>query len=312
MLNSLLQLAITTPDDPNAVNMADSLKTNAVALLDEVKSDPGAFVSSLIEQGTQFGLKVLAAIAIYIVGAWVIKRIKKLLKKVFEKRKTDGAIASFVSSLVSITLTLFLIILVVSALGVNTTSFAALLAAGGMAIGMALSGTVQNFAGGIMILLFKPFKSGDFISAQGFSGVVTDVTIASTKILTVDNRVVVIPNGALSNGNIDNYSTMPLRRVDWKISVAYGSDADKVIDTITAILKADSRVLDATTKGADNPFVALLSLDDSTISFTVRAWVKGADYWGVNFDINKAIYTELPKHGIEFAFPHVDVTVKNS
>ena len=172
---------------------------------------------------------------------------------------------------------------------------------------MALSGTVQNFAGGIMLLIFKPFKVGDFIEAQGFMGTVAEVNIVSTKLITVDNRVVILPNGAVSNGNINNISQKPLRRVDWTVNVEYGSDVKECMDVLTGLLKADERVLDASTEGAADPFVAVSGLTDSHVTFTVRGWVKSPDYWGVFFDINKAIYVELPAHGIKFPFQQVDV-----
>ncbi len=266
--------------------------------------------SSFLHNALTFGLKVVAALVIYFVGAWLIKLIKKLLKKVFEKRSTEKAVASFVTSLVSITLTVLLIIITIGALGINTTSLAALLAAGGMALGLALNGTVQNFAGGIMILIFKPFRDGDYISAAGYSGTVTKMSIVSTTITTVDNRAIVIPNGTLFGAAVDNYSSNELRRVDWTVGVSYGSDSAKVIEVLKGIVDADPRVLTTATGAPADPFIALSSLDDSAITFTVRVWVKQADYWGVFFDGNKNIYEELPKKGIEFPFPQMDVHVK--
>lgn len=292
-------------------NVADSLKQATNIIVDKIKTDPIQFMKDFGDQAIQFGLKVLAALVIYFVGAWLIRRVKHMLVRVFDRRHTESTLVSFVMSFVSIGLYALLVIIAISTLGINTTSLAALLAAGGMAIGMALSGTVQNFAGGIMILVFKPFKVGDFIAAQGFVGTVTDVTMVSTKILTVDNRVVVLPNGALSNGTIDNYTGKPLRRVDWTVSVEYGSDADKCIESIREILAQDSRILDSATPGAADPFVALSSLNDNDISFTVRVWVNSADYWGVFFDGNKNFYTLLQQKGFSFAYPHMDVTIKS-
>ena len=227
----------------------------------------------------------------------------------FAKRKTEATLSTFITSLVSITLTVLLIVITIGTLGINTTSLAALLAAGGMAIGMALSGTVSNFAGGLMILVFKPFKAGDFISAQGFSGTVKEVSIVNTKIITPDNRVIIIPNGALSNGNIDNYSAKPIRRLDIEIDLAYDTDAQKCIQAILDILKSDERILDAKTKGAADPMAVLSAMKESTITFLARVWVNSADYWPVKFDLNKAIFTELPKQGFHFEYPHVNVTI---
>ena len=301
----LLLQDITTP----VILPADSLRQVTETIIQKVQEDPNAFWTQLLHNAITFGIKVVIALIIYIIGAWLIKRVKKLLLRIFERRDTERTLASFVSSLVSISMTVLLIIITVSTLGVDTTSLAALLAAGGMAIGMAMSGTVQNFAGGIMLLVFKPFKVGDFITAQGFSGTVTDVSIVSTKIVSTDNHIVVIPNGTLSNGNIDNYSTNPLRRVDLEISVAYNADADRCIETILDIVHGDKRIIDAQTPGAADPFVALSSLNASDITFVVRVWVHTPDYWNVRFDLNKSLYTQLPQQGFEFAYPHMDVTV---
>lgn len=301
----LLLQDIATP----VILPADSLRQVTETIIQKVQEDPNAFWTQLLHDAITFGIKVIIALIIYMLGAWLIKRVKKLLLRIFERRHTERTLASFVSSTISISLTVLLIIITISTLGVDTTSLAALLAAGGMAIGMAMSGTVQNFAGGIMLLVFKPFKVGDFITAQGFSGTVTDVSIVSTKIVSTDNHVVIIPNGTLSNGNIDNYSANPLRRVDVEISVAYGSDADRCIETILNIVHDDKRIIDAQTPGAADPFVALSSLNASDITFVIRVWTHTTDYWGVRFDLNKALYTQLPQQGFEFAYPHMDVTI---
>ncbi len=304
-------------------------------MITQMQADPEAFWNGVMQEATQFGLKVLAAIVIYIVGAWLIGRLKKVLLSIFERRNTERTLASFVTSFVSIALTVLLIIVIISTLGVDTTSLAALLAAGGMAIGMALSGTVQNFAGGIMLLTFKPFKAGDFIAAQGFSGKVVEVNITATKLLTVDNRVVILPNGALSNGTIDNYSARPLRRVEWQVSVAYGSDAAQCRETILRMLNEDPRVLQADTdmdalyeelkissfqlsttgyrmEAIPAPFVALSTLNANDITFVVRVWVRATDYWDLYFAMQQRFYSELPEAGFQFAYPHVDVTMLKS
>lgn len=303
---------LQTTIDPEVINSVnDSLKIAADTLLQKAKEDPGTFMHDLGQHMLDFGLKLLAAFVIYFVGAWIIRRIKKALNRLFLKRKTEKTLATFISSLVSITLTVLLIVIAISTLGINTTSLAALLAAGGMAIGMALSGTVSNFAGGIMILVFKPFKVGDFINAQGYSGTVQSVTIVNTKIITTDNRLIIIPNGALSNGNIDNFNVMKLRRLDIEVHVEYGTDSDKCIELLTKIISEDPRILSSKEPGAKDPFIALMSMDDSSISFITRSWVMADDYWPVKFDLNKKIYDTLPKNGIHFAYPHMDVTIKN-
>ena len=310
----------------------DSARANAQKMIELAKENPDTFWQMFGEKMLQFGIKVLAALLIFVVGMLLIRWVKNILNRVFSRRKTEPTIASFVSSFVSISLTILLVVISVSTLGVNTTSLAALLAAGGMAIGMALSGTVQNFAGGIMLLAFKPFKAGDFIEAQGASGKVIEVNITATKILTVDNRVVILPNGALSNGVINNYNGRPLRRVEWSVSVSYGVDAAKCKEAIQAILNSDKRVLQADTDtkalyeelnisayqlstvnyrmdAIPAPFVALKSLNENDITFVVRAWVRADDYWDVFFALQERFYTELPPQGFTFAYPHMDVTM---
>ena len=242
-------------------------------------------LTEFVDKAIAFGLKVLAALAIYVIGAWLIKKIKRVIHNIFVRRNTEHSIASFVESLASIFMTVFLVIFTISALGVNTTSIAALLAAGGMAIGMALSGTVQNFAGGIMLLVFKPFKAGDFIEAQGYSGTVTDVTIVSTKITTTDNRNIIIPNGSLSNGTINNYSQNVYRRLEWLVDVEYGASSEKVKAILKKIIDEEKRIVYAPASPAD-PTIALNALRDSSVQFVARAWVKKEDYWDVLYDVN--------------------------
>jgi len=308
----------------------EKAKEGLKEIMEAAKENPHEFWHSLLDSLVQFGIKLLVAILIYLIGAWLIRMVKRALKRMFERRKSEPTIASFVISLVTIILTVVLVIIAVGTLGVDTTSVAALLAAGGMAIGMALSGTVQNFAGGIMLLAFKPFKAGDFIEAQGHAGKVIEVNITATKILTTDNRVVILPNGILSNGTINNYSGRPIRRIEWTVSVSYGVEAKACKDAILAIVREDERVLLETTDmntlykdlnvsnfqlstvnyrmdAIPAPFVALKSLNESDITFVVRAWVRSADYWDVFFDLQERFYSELPKQGFTFAYPHIEL-----
>ncbi|MBR0309425.1 MAG: mechanosensitive ion channel [Paludibacteraceae bacterium] len=326
----LQQVPALTPEEIE--QRRDSVIQGAQQMIEYAKTDPHGFWQRVGETMLQFGLKVLAALLLYIVGMWLISLLKRGLKRVFDRRDVEPTLASFITSFVSISLTVLLVIVSVSTLGVNTTSLAALLAAGGMAIGMALSGTVQNIAGGLMILAFKPFKAGDYIEAQGYGGTVVEVNITATKILTVDNRVVILPNGALSNGTVNNYSGRPLRRVEWEVSVSYGVDAAACKQAILNIINSDERVLQADTDmdelykqlniskfqlstinyrmdAIPAPFVALKALNANDITFVARAWVKGADYWGVFFTMQERFYTELPPQGFTFAYPHVDVTM---
>lgn len=323
-------MLLQTPIQPKVIP-PDSVKQAAGDIIRQIQTDPNTFWNELMHSAIDFGLRVLIALIIYTIGIYLIRWVKKLLNKAYTKRKTEKTLASFITSFVSISMTVILIVITVSTLGVDTTSLAALLAAGGMAIGMALSGTVQNFSGGIMLLVFKPFKAGDFIEAQGQAGTVVEVNITSTKILTVDNCVVVLPNGALSNGTIKNYSGRPLRRVEWLVSVGYGADVEAFKKAVLDMINAEPRILKADTnmvklykefeitkyqlstvghrmKAIPEPFVALKSLNESDITFVIRAWVRGKDYWDVYFDMEQQFYTDLPKRGFSFAYPHITVT----
>lgn len=304
----ILQTQIIPTED--IASRADSLKRAADSFAEALATDPHAALHQLGTDMIQFGLKVLLAIVIYILGIWVIRIVKRALRTLFEKRNTDKTVASFVSSFTSVVLTILLIVITISTLGINTTSLAALLAGGGVAIGMALSGTLQNFAGGLLILAFKPFKVGDFIEAQGYSGTVTEMSIVSTRITLPDNRSVTIPHGTLANGNINNYSRNPLRRLEWIVGLEYGTDSDACEAKLLEIAQVEPRILDAKTPGADDPFVCVKELSDSSVKFMLRGWVRREDYWPVYFAINDAIYKELPKAGFQFPFPQMDIHFK--
>ncbi len=250
----------------------------------------------------EYGLKLIGAVIVLIVGLWVIKAIMKGIRKTMEKRDMDESLKPFLLSMISMLLKIMLVISVLTMLGIQMTSFIAILGAAGLAVGMALSGTLQNFAGGVMILIFKPFKVGDFIEAQGYMGAVKEIQIFITILTTPDNKTVVIPNGGLSTGSLINYSAEPTRRVDWSFGIAYGDDFDKAKDVILNMLKTDERILTD-----PEPFVALGEMADSSVNITTRAWVKGEDYWGVFFDMNEKYYKEADKHGLSIPFPQLDV-----
>lgn len=259
-------------------------------------------LKKLISLGVDAGKSILLAIVIYIVGKFIINLINRLVRQMLERRNVDATIQSFLKSFVSILLNVLLIITVVSALGVNTTSFAALLASFGVAAGMALSGNLQNLAGGLIILLFKPFKVGDVIEAQGVLGSVKEIQIIHTILQTPDNKEIFLPNGSLSSGSIINYSKMDTRRVDLTVSVEYGTDVENVLNALKNIANADSRVLKT-----PEPFIALSGLADSSVNFTFRVWVNGADYWPVFFEMNKQVYEEFNRQGIKFPFPQLQI-----
>lgn len=259
-------------------------------------------LKQLVSMGVEVGKSILLAIVIYIAGKFVIKLINKLIRRTLEHKNVDSTIQSFLKSFVSILLNVLLIITVISALGVNTTSFAALLASFGVAAGMALSGNLQNLAGGLIILLFKPFKVGDFVEAQGSMGTVKEIQIIHTILQTVDNKEIYLPNASLSSGSITNYSKMGTRRVDFTVNVEYGTDVEKVTNALKAIAESDERILKD-----PEPFYALSALAESSVNFTFRVWVNGADYWPVFFDLNKKIYEDFNRQAIKFPFPQLQI-----
>lgn len=263
-------------------------------------------VAQLLEQlfawGVSAGGHLIGALIVFVVGRFLMAFINRLVANILTRRKVDAGVQTFTKSLVNILLTVLLIIAVVGKLGVETTSFAALLASAGVAVGMALSGNLQNFAGGLIVLLFRPFKVGDWIEAQGASGTVREIQIFHTILTTGDNKVVYIPNGSISSGSIVNYSREENRRIEWIVGVEYGEDFGKVEACVRRIMAADSRIL-----SAPAPFVALHALDASSVNVVIRVWVKGTDYWDVYFDMNRSIYETFNREGIGFPFPQLTV-----
>lgn len=251
------------------------------------------------------GIKVIAAIVVFILGRWIIKLVKKWMANGLMSKRGDATLHSFLSNLISVLLYFILIIFIISILGINTSSLVALLASAGLAVGMALSGTLQNFAGGVMIMLFRPFKVDDFISAQGFEGKVSEIQIFNTHLLTVDNKEVILPNGSLSTGVMTNFSKQGTRRVDWVFSMAYGDDYDHAKAVLKELCATDPKI-----KGTPEPFIELLKLNDSSVDITVRAWVDSADYWPVFFAMNERVYKAFAKEGLHIPFPQMDVHLK--
>ena len=291
----------------------DTLLNKGTQLVETIRTTPpNELLTGTLSSVAKFGLKVVLALLIYIVGAWLIRKTKKIIAKAFEKRKSDTTLSSFIQSLVTALLWIVLILCMVGTLGINTTSIAALLAAGGMAVGMAMSGAVQNFAGGLILLAFKPFKVGEFVEAQGFFGRVSEITIVHTKIVTTDNREITIPNGAISNGTIDNYSCREPHRLSLKFNVPYGTDFDQVKSILLELVKQQPLILNKETNpGAKNPKVYVDELNDSAVKIKLRVWVLAPNYKKVEHWLNEAIYKELPKNGISFPFPQLDVHMKN-
>ena len=257
---------------------------------------------NLWDGSLELGKRILAALLIFIIGRLIISFLNKMVARILQRRKVDAGVQSFVRSLVNILLMILLVIAVISKLGIETTSFAALLASAGVAVGMALSGNLQNFAGGLIILIFRPYKVGDWIEAQGESGAVKEIQIFHTILTTADNKTVFIPNGSASSGTIVNYSREETRRVDWVIGVEYGEDYARVEEAARRIVAAEKRIL-----STPAPFIALDALDASSVNVRIRVWVKNADYWGVYYDVQRAIYEEFNRAGIGFPFPQLTI-----
>jgi len=256
----------------------------------------------LSDLAMEYGLKILGALVVLIVGLWVIKAIMKGIKKGMNKRSMDESLKPFLLSMIGILLKVMLVISVLTMVGIQMTSFIAILGAAGLAVGLALSGTLQNFAGGVMILIFKPFKVGDFVEAQGFIGTIHEIQIFVTIMLTLDNKTVIIPNGPLSTNALTNYSAQPIRRVDWSFGIAYGDDYQAAKAWIAELIKSDDRIL-----SDPESFIALGELADSSVNITVRAWVNAEDYWGVFFNMNEKFYEGADAKGLSIPFPQMDV-----
>ena len=296
---------------PTPTFSTDTLVTKGTQIVETIRTTPAnELLQNTLSAVVKFGLKVLLALLIYIVGAWLIRKTKALIAKAFEKKKSDSTLSSFILSLVTALLWIVLILAMVGTLGINTTSIAARLAAGGMAIGMAMSGTVQNFAGGIILLAFKPFKVDDYVKIQGFFGRISEITINHTKLITTDNREIIIPNGTIATDTIDNYSSRTPQRLSIKFNVPYGTDFDQVKDILLEMVKQQPKILTKDNPGAKNPKVYLNELNDSSIEIKLRVWIDGKDYKKMTYWLNENIYKELPKHGISFPFPQLDVHVK--
>jgi small conductance mechanosensitive channel len=258
--------------------------------------------TKFLHEAFWFGVRLIACIAIYIVGRKIIKALHKVTNKMMQTKEFDPSFASFVRSLINIALMAILIYIMIGVLGITTTSFVALFASIGVALGMALSGTLQNFAGGVMILLFRPYKIGDYIEAQGQGGTVKEIQIFNTIIITTDNRTIYIPNGGLSTNVIVNYSNQTRRRIEWVFGVAYGTDFEQVKQIIQAILQAESRIL-------PDPAleIVLKTLNESSVDIQVRVWVARLDYWDVYYSVNEQIYATFTAKGIDIPFPQMTV-----
>ena len=282
MLTHLLQAAM--PEIPKSLSQLDIV------------------IQNLIDSGISAGKHIIAAIIIFIVGRFIIKLINRLVASILQRRHIEISVQTFLSSLVNIILTILLIITVIGALGVNTTSFAALIASAGVAIGMALSGNLQNFAGGLIILLFKPYRVGDFIDVCGVQGTVSAVQIFHTILLTPDNKAVYLPNGSTSSSTITNYSREDKRRIEWTFGIDYGEDVGRARTAILSVITADARILPDPA-----PFVAVGGLSDSSVDIIVRVWVPTEEYWNVYYDMHQRVYETFNEQKINFPYPQQTV-----
>ncbi|ROQ28591.1 mechanosensitive ion channel family protein [Gallaecimonas pentaromativorans] len=266
--------------------------------------DANKYVDQGIELVMQYAPKLLLAIIVLLVGLWLINSFAKVVDKGMEARKVEPTLRHFLKSLVSIIFKILLMISVASLIGIATTSFVAVIGAAGLAIGLALQGSLANFAGGVLILFFRPFKVGDFIQTNSYSGTVKEIQIFNTIMTTPDNKRVIIPNGKVSNDSLINFSSEPTRRVDFVFGVSYGANIDLVKETLKGILDADERI-----HKEPAPMVVLSELADSSVNFTVRAWVDAGNYWPVFFETMETVKKTFDTKGIEIPFPQRDVHI---
>ncbi|WP_455757311.1 mechanosensitive ion channel family protein [Sulfurimonas sp.] len=251
---------------------------------------------------SEYGMKILSALLIFIIGKWAVKRITEFTKKMMIKAKVDETLIEFSESLIYFLLLLMVVLASLNAIGVNTTSFMAVLGAAGLAVGLALQGSLANIGAAVLIIVFRPFKVGDFIEAGGATGTVEDVNLFSTIIAPIDNRTIIVPNSSIIGGNITNYSNKTQRRVDHVFGIGYGDDLKLAKDTLMEIMESDERVL-----SEPAPFVAVSELGDSSVNFVFRAWVETADYWDVYFDMLEKVKLTFDEKGISIPYPQMDV-----
>lgn len=280
------------------MNVSEAIHTLSGLTLAEVVHEITDLAVSIVGKLIQLSL-------IWYIGRWISKRLITLVRVVMERRDVNMSIRSFVISLLDVVTLAIILIMIISVLGIDTSSFIALFASAGVAIGMALSGTLQNFAGGVIILLLRPFKVGDFIEAQGVAGTVREIQIFNTLVATGDNKVILLPNGPVSTGIINNYSREKVRRVDMVFSISYGDDFEKAKEVLLRLVKEDERILD---KPAE-PAINLLELSASSIDISVKVWCMQEDYWNVKFDMNKKVYEVFPKEGLNFPYQTITVNV---
>ena len=298
ILNYIMAQAAAAADSlANKVSIDAAMSSISALTVEEI-------VKYLTSAGLTIGATIIKVALIWIIGRWLSKRLVTLVKKLMVKKNTDASIQTFLVSLIDIVALIVLLIIIISVVGIDTSSFIALFASAGVAIGMALSGTLQNFAGGVMVLLFRPYKVGDYIEAQGQAGTVKEIQIFNTLLQTPDNRIIIVPNGPLSTGIINNYSREATRRVDFSFSISYGDDYELAKKVLMEIIEKDARILKT-----PEPFIELGKMNASSIDITVRVWCNAADYWGIFFDMNKNVYSTFPAKGLNFPYNTITVNM---
>ena len=303
----MIPLFVQTDSVENLILPDSVQKAHFVEAVTKIaNTDYRQLLMGLVDDAIWVGLKMIFALLIWWVGRWIIRKLLAVLDRLFLRRNIESSLRTFLHNAANVVMTLMLLLSVVQTLGVNVTSILALFASATLAIGMALSGTMQNFAGGVMILLLKPYRVGDYISAQGQAGTVKEIMLFSTCIETPDRQTIYIPNSSISTAIIDNYSVSELRRADITVSLAYGDDIDVARAEIMTLIKADSRIL-----AEPEPIVIVKELADSSVNLSIRMWVKNGDYWDVISSMNERVYKVLPTKGLHFPFPQLDVHVHN-
>ncbi len=306
-------MALPIPNITEPEIAADSVavtpKTSVIEMLKEIgNTDLELLLKGVSENIIHFALNVVLSLLIYYIGRWILNRAINIVDLAFEKHRVEVTIRSFARSLIKAVFYIILIIIIVQILGVDTTSLVAMLASAGLAVGMALSGTLQNFAGGVMVLFLKPYKVGDYITSQGESGIVKEIMLFTTVLETFDRHTIFVPNSAISSSIIDNATFADTRRVEWKFGITYGDSVDDARKIILEIMGEDGRILNDSPSHAS--LVSVEGLGDSSVNLFVRGWVKTDDYWNVLFDTYEKIYKTLPERGLHFPFPQMDIHIK--
>lgn len=289
---------IIVPDSVQKARFAESVQQLTNLDLKEVWAE-------MVDWFVWTGIKLLVALAIFYVGRWIVRRIVKVLDRIMTLRNVEVSLHRFLLTAAGVMGNVIIFVIIISVLGFDSTSFVAMLASAGLAIGMALSGTLQNFSGGVMILVQRPYKVGDFIETNLASGTVIDIRLFTTVLHTADKKTIYIPNSTISTGVVNNYSTSTTRRCSWKVSVSYGDDYDRIREAMMEIVTRDGRVL-----AEPAPYVRIDALADSAVVIEARAWVKNEDFWAVYDSVTEAFYKELPERGARFPFPQLDVNIK--